>query len=257
MAKYEDYVKKAQEEQVGTDEIDQAAAQQEEREVSTPEVNWQKRYEDLEVAYSRQGQQMGDYRQMIDNYVSTPVSTAEVPVEPVTITSDDIYENPNDSIDRKIESHPAILEVNQLKNELAAREAQSIREAFTLKHPDFQQTYETTEFANWVNANPMREDLRQRAANFDMTAADALFTLWEIEQGASVVSQELDATNAVAQVGLESGSVQTELAPERYSRSEMLEQKIRAKQGDLAAERYVKAHGPAYREALGAGLVRD
>ena len=103
----------------------------------------------------------------------------------------------------------------------------------------------------------MREDLRQRAEQFDLTAADALFTLWETEQNTSVVSQDLDATNAVAAVGLESGTVQADLAPERFSRSEMLEYKIRAKQGDLAAERYVKAHGAAYRIALGAGQVRD
>jgi hypothetical protein len=256
MAKYEDYVKKMQEEQSGTEEIDQAAAQQEERQVSTPDVDWQKRYEDLEVAYSRQGQQMGDYRRMIDDYVSTPAE-ATVVEEIVPITPDDIYENPDEAVRRAVDSHPAIQEAKQLKNDLALEKAQAIRDAFTLKHPDFMQTYNSPEFANWVNANPMREDLRIRAEGFDMTAADALFSLWEIEQDAGQVSQELNTQNAVAQVGLESGTVQAELAPERYSRSEMLEQKIAAKQGDLKAERYVKAHGAAYREALGAGLVRD
>ena len=258
MAKYEDYVKKAAEEQQsGTDaEIQQAQVQQEERQTSTPDTNWEERYNELEVAYSRQGQQMGDYRKLIDDYVSTP-AVAEVPVEVIPITSDDIYENPDEAVRRAVDSHPAIQEAKRFRDEFANEKAQSLRDTFTLKHPDYVKTYNSVEFANWVNANVMREDLRQRAEQFDLTAADALFTLWETEQNTSVVSQDLDATNAVAAVGLESGTVQSELAPERYSRSEMLEYKIRAKQGDLAAERYVKAHGAAYRIALGSGQVRD
>ena len=46
-------------------------------------------------------------------------------------------------------------------------------------------------------------------------------------------------------------------APERYSRSDMLNQKIRAKQGDSTAEAYVRANAVAYREALMQGNVRD
>ena len=257
MAKYEDYVKKAAEEkESGTDaEIQQAQEQQEERQTSTPDTNWEERYNALEVAFSRQGQQMGDYRKLIDDYVSTPAEA--VIVESAPITSDDIYENPDEAVRRAVDSHPAIQEAKQFREEFANEKAQSLRDAFTLKHPDYVKTYNSAEFANWVNENSMREDLRQRAEQFDLTAADALFTLWETEQNTSVVSQDLDATNAVAAVGLESGTVQAEFAPERFSRSEMLEYKIRAKQGDLAAERYVKAHGAAYRIALGAGQVRD
>jgi hypothetical protein len=37
----------------------------------------------------------------------------------------------------------------------------------------------------------------------------------------------------------------------------MLQQKIRAKQGNHEAQAYVKQHGAAYRIALGEGNVRD
>jgi hypothetical protein len=37
----------------------------------------------------------------------------------------------------------------------------------------------------------------------------------------------------------------------------MLEMKIRAKQGDPQAERYVQTHAEAYRKALQSGNVRD
>jgi hypothetical protein len=257
MAKYEDYVKKMQEEAAGTDEIDQAAAQQEERKSSTPDVDWQKRYEDLEVAYSQQGQQMGDYRKLIDEFVSTPAESQPEEVDTSPITPDDIYDNPDEAINRKIDSHPAIIQARKTERELAEQKAQQMRDAFTVKHPDAQTLWSTDEFANWVKDSVTRLELANRAQAFDLTAADALFTLWETEQQSSVQTQAIEAETAVAAVGLESGSADFVEAPERYSRSEMLEQKIAAKQGNLAAERYVKAHGAAYREALAAGNVRD
>jgi hypothetical protein len=256
MAKYEDYVKKQQEETQVQEEIDAAAVQQEVRESTTPEINWQKRYEDLEVAYSRQGQQMGDYRKVIDEFVSTPDVQPQVEVEVKPITPDDIYDNPAEAVNRAVDAHPAIIRTQELEKELAEAKAKELRDQFALRHPDFQKTYESVEFANWVTADPLRDDLRQRAAQFDMTAADALFTLWEAEQKVVESAQQVEDTQ-LESVSLETGVGSEPPAPERYSRSEMLDKKIRAKQGDLAAERYVKAHAQAYREALAIGNVRD
>ncbi len=256
MAKYTDYVKEVQEETVAQDEIQEAAQQQEERETSTPEVDWEKRYADLEVAYSQQGQTMGDYRKLIDDYVSTPVQSQTVE-EIVPITSDDIYENPDEAVRRAVDSHPAILQAKQDKVDNDVQKATAIRAAFTVQHPESQATWQSSEFASWVTENPMRGDLAVRANEFDMTAADALFTLWEADQAAQATAEETQANQAVDAVGLESGTATFETAPDRYSRSEMLETRIRAKQGDREAERYVKANAAAYRIALGSGNVRD
>jgi hypothetical protein len=256
MAKYEDYINKSKEETIVQEEIDAAAVQQEVRQETTPDVNWQKRYEDLEVAYSRQGQQMGDYRKVIDEFVSTPEIQPEIEVDASPITADDIYDNPAEAVNRAVDAHPAILKAKQLEKDLAEQKAIELRSQFALRHPDYQTVYESTEFANWVAENPLREDLRQRAATFDMTAADALFSLWEAEQQVATSTEQVEAAN-VASVSLESGVGAESPAAERYSRSEMLDKKIRAKQGDIGAERYVKAHAVAYREALQAGNVRD
>ncbi|KKL59012.1 hypothetical protein LCGC14_2219630, partial [marine sediment metagenome] len=113
------------------------------------------------------------------------------------------------------------------------------------------------EFGEWVKENTTRLELVQRASQFDMIAADALFTLWETEQAVKQTLEETQAATQIDAVNLESGAGAEPAAPERYSRSDMLEQKIRAKQGVREAQRYVKQHEVAYREALGQGNVRD
>ena len=256
MAKYEDFLPGGSRytgpEVTGVDaEIESAQAQQEER-LSTPDINWEERYKNLEVAYSRQGQQMGDYRSLIDNYVSTTPDEPVVQVETVPITPDDIYENPDEAVRRAVDSHPAIVEAKELKAELAQNAVAAKRNDFASKHPDFEITAGTDEFGSWVREDATRLELAHRADAFDMTAADALFTLWEVSQ-----TPVNNPANSVEHLSLESGQGATHLAPDRYSRSEMFAQKVRAKQGDPAAEAYVKANGAAYREALSTGNVRD
>jgi hypothetical protein len=257
MAKYEDYVKARDPEAIAAKEIEEAAAQQATREETPPETDWQKRYKDLEVAYSRQGQQIGDYRKLIDEYVTaTPENSQIDSVSENPITPDDLYENPDEAVRRAVDSHPAIQEVRSLKQDLEDERTTALRAAFNERHPTAEAVASTPEFANWVNEDATRLELAQRGHQFDMISADALFDLWEAEQAAQAVTVE-DATAAVDAVGLETGTTVEPLAPERYSRGEMLEQKIAAAQGNESARRYVKQHAVAYREALAAGNVRD
>lgn len=253
MAKYEDYVKARDPEAIAAKEIEEAAAQQATREETPPETDWQKRYKDLEVAYSRQGQQIGDYRKLIDEYVTaTPESSQIDSVSENPITPDDLYENPDEAVRRAVDSHPAILEARQLKADLEIQKADAEKLKFMQKHPDVQSLAKTPEFVNWVNEDETRLALAQRADKWDLTAADALFMLYDNTQTPAV-----DPAASIEEVGLETGTGAEPPAPDLYSRSHMFEQKVRAKQGDREAMAYVKAHGPAYRQALGSGNVRD
>lgn len=258
MAKYEDYVKKATPEEEKLDEeVAKAAEQQEERVVSTPDVDWQKRYDDLEIAYSRQGNQLGDYRKLVDDFISTPADSQEDSVDVTPITPDEIFENPADAVSRAVDAHPAIIEAKQLKVDLEQQKTTVLQEAFNVAHPDYQETANSPEFGDWVRANATRLELVQRASKFDMIAADALFSLWEADQAVKQSTEESQAATQIDAVNLESGAGAEPPAPERYSRSAMLEQKILAKQGIREAQAYVKANAVAYREALGQGNVRD
>lgn len=228
-----------------------------------PTVDWEQRYKELEKLNSRQAQDLGNYRKLVDEYIQSPTPANEPAVqkEPTRITSDDLYDDPDSAIERKaaeiVENHPAIKEARELKAKQAAEAAAEEFRKFTERHGDFQEITADPAFKNWVFENQTRIALAQSADSGDLTSADALFSLYKAERGISQVQTQQEQERAVANASLESAYGNEPPAAEQYSRSEMLEKKIRAKQGDLEAERYVNTHAAAFREALASGNVRD
>lgn len=257
MAEYKDYLPGGKfytgPEVVVDKEIKDAGKQQEERKTSTPDnIDWEDRYNNLNQAFSRQGQQIGDYRKLIDDYVTTtPDDEANDSVDVSPITPDDIYENPDEAVRRAVDSHPAIQDAKELRKKLEAQELELMKKEFGEAHPDFELTVSTDEFGNWVRENPIRTELAIRANGYDMTSADALFQMWEASKPPAANDTNVD------DLSLETSSGAEPPAPDRYSRSHMLQQKILAKQGVTKADDYVKAHAKKYREALAQGQVRD
>lgn len=264
MASYEEYAEKylKQEGNEGIEgEIKEAEGQQQARqEDATPDnVDWESRYKELEKLNSRQAQDLGNYRKLVDDYIAnpTPAQDATVEEEPQPISVDDLYDDPNAAIQKAVESHPAIKEAREIKAKLEAEAQAKEFTAFQERHSDFQDIVQDPSFKNWVFENQTRLALAQTADQGDLTAADALFSLYKAEKGLSQAQTRQSQDEAIAQASLEDGHSAMQMADQGYSRSEMLEQKIRAKQGDQAAQRYVNAHATRYREALASGNVRD
>ncbi len=268
MASYEEYAKKYLKQE--GDNLDSEKAEAEQQETARPEVDsdiqastqsvdWEQRYKELEKLNSRQAQDLGNYRKIVDEYIThpTPADNATAEEEPSPITVDDLYDDPNSAIQRAVESHPAIREAKEVKAKLEAEAAARELSAFQERHQDFQDIVADPAFKNWVFENQTRLALAQTADRGDLTAADALFSLYKAEQGLSQTQSQQKQAEDVANASLEGGYGAEPPAPERYSRAAMLEMKIKAKQGDMEAERYVNQHAAAYREALASGNVRD
>jgi len=256
MAKYEDYVTPSP--TGGLDEaIGEADSEQKARVDNATPVDWENRYKELEIHNSRQAQTVGEYRNIIDNFITNPTPEAATVEESQPITPDELYENPAEAIERAVAAHPAIQEAREVKELFAQQEQRKSVDAFAERHPDFEEIKATPEFANWVQENPTRMALAQSAHQWDMNSADALFSLYKAEQGiATMVSNQQEAT-AIQAATLEDSSAQMVSAAPQFSRHEYITKLTRAKQGDLEAEAWVQRNAAAYREALTSGTVRD
>jgi hypothetical protein len=260
MAKFEDYLPGGNSDPAGGTieaEIGDAGQQQQARQdASTPAIDWQQRYTELEKLNSRQAQTLGEYRKTIDTFISnpTPAPEANPQEESGTFSLDDFYEDPNAAVLKAVESHPAIREARQLKQQMVEQERQSALDNFSSRHGDYQDIGASPEFQNWVAEQPMRMELYQRADGYDFSAADALFSLYKAEKGIAQVNTQ----RAIDQASLVESS--GELAPQEaphYSRHEYITKLTRARQGDLDAEDWVKRNAAGYRMALASGNVRD
>lgn len=257
MAKIEDYLPGGEKHAGGIDdEINQAGSQQQARIDATPEVDWEDRYKELEKLNSRQAQDLGTYRKMVDEYIVTPTS-APVVEESRPITVDDLYDNPDEAVHRAVESHPAIQEARKIKETLERQQLESSMHEFQARHPDYSSIGADPAFRNWVEEDSMRQELYTRGNSYDLSAADALFSLYKAENNITQMTSEAEQATRIAAVNLEdSSSVMVNEQP-KYSRSEYVDTLMRARQGDLEADRWVKRNAAGYRIALTSGNVRD
>lgn len=274
MASYEEYAAKYLKEEASTDltvELGTATAQETARPEGatndsfeapagdTPNIDWEQRYNELQKLNSRQAQDLGNYRKMVDEYINTDSTpTPDEPVEEVQpITADDLYDNPEEAVRRAVDSHPDIVKARELTHQMEAEAKAKELSEFQERHSDYTEIVADPAFKNWVFENQTRLALAQTADQGDLTSADALFSLYKAEKGIAAVNANAAQEAAITNASLESPHGSEPLAPDTYSRSEMLSQKIRAKQGDMQAEAYVNQHAAKYREALASGNVRD
>ena len=280
MANYEDYAKKYLSPQ-GKDgleaEIEQAAeATQARKQHATENVeagfkiperfqgksaeDIARSYAELEKLNSRQAQDLGAMRALVDSLAANPKPEPEAAVEKKPITADDLYDNPEEAIRQAVSSHPALTRLEELEAMLAAQKTQAALQSFAEKHPDYQDLGSDQSFRNWVATDQTRMDLFEKAnnpANTDFGAADALLSLYKAEQKLTHLSGEVDRQQKMSDGMLESSGAHEPPAPKTYSRTEWLRLMTRAKQGDLEAEHYIHSHSAKYRQALASGNVRD
>ncbi|MHA2065236.1 MAG: hypothetical protein ACXABY_12740 [Candidatus Thorarchaeota archaeon] len=263
MANIEDYLPggkndpNAQADGIEAEIIEASEDQTKRKEDATP-VDWEERYKNLEVLNSQQSQTVGEYRRVIDDYILNPTSESEpTQEEPKPITSDDLYENPDEAVNRAIANHPAIKRAQDIEQQFEAQERDRSVAGFRESHPDFEDIKGTPEFASWVYENPTRVALANAADKWDMNSADALFSLYKAEKGITKMQNEAKEAEAIQAASLEDSSAVMVTDEPKFSRGEFVDMKMKASQGDLDAERWVNRHIAAYRAALESGNVRD
>lgn len=134
-----------------------------------------KSYSELETAHSRQGQELGEVRRLATSLseLETRASKDETPRQPVDMES--LVADPDKAINEAIESHPAVRQATersaQLERDLALAN-------FEKKHPSFRETAVDSDFKTWVEGSVALRRIAAAADQYDLDAADTLFTLW-------------------------------------------------------------------------------
>lgn len=214
-------------------------------------------YEELEKLSSKQSQDVGIYRQLVDQLVNQQSSQPDPSNEVKPITIDDLYDNPEEAVRKAVDSHPTLERMRELEKELMRTKLDTEKAAFLEKHADAQDVLNSPDFQDWVKQDPFRVNLFKQADGYDFGAADAMLKLYKGDKSPSPRSRQDRANSQLLDASLETGGRSEPAAAAKYSRSEMLEKMIAAKSGDDKAQRYLNAHMPAYRKALSTGNVKD
>ena len=131
---------------------------------------------EAEKLIGRQAQEVGEVRKLADELIKRQLEAKQAQ-EPATKEDEiDFFEDPAKAVAKQVESHPVIQEAKKQALELKQMQTLNrLKETF----PDFQQTVQDPDFAEWVKASPVRLRLYAAAdAEFDYDSAAELLTSW-------------------------------------------------------------------------------
>lgn len=143
-------------------------------------------HQEAEKLIGKHSSEVGELRKVVDTYITSQISasnqTAQPEPEPV-----DFFEDPEQAVNRAIETHPVVQQAKQTAQQQAKQTALG---ALQQKHPDIEQVLTDPKFAEWVQASPVRQELFQRAdKQYDAAVADELLTLYK--ERASLAQQSV------------------------------------------------------------------
>jgi hypothetical protein len=158
-------------------------------------------HQEAEKLSGRQGNEVGELRKLVDDFIMNQSATKQ-PEENVEISDLDFLENPNATLDKKLENHPALKAAGEATKKLAQLEA---KEAIFNAHPDAMEIVNDENFRTWVEKSKSRTSKLQKANDgFDFDAADDLFTTWKEQQ--ELIGQAKANTEQERKRSLKSGS---------------------------------------------------
>ena len=135
-------------------------------------------HQEAEKLSGRQGNEVGELRKLVDDYVVNQTVTKPVE-EKLTISDVDWIENPDGSVDRKIDNHPAIKKAEEASLKFSQME---VMNKISVAHPDFKDIVADQTFIDWIGKSQVRIKKLKQADNFDFDSADDLFTTWKERQ---------------------------------------------------------------------------
>lgn len=196
-----------------------------------------KMHMDLEKDRSRLANEVGTLRQMADQLLGLQRTRDETLREArKPITTDDLLNNPEESLETAISANPEVAALRQESQILRKEVAQS---KFEREFPDWQSDVNDTGFADWVKGNKVRQQLGINAQSGDYDSASSLWGLWKERKSdlAQISQTKNDLKKKAEKFGTLEGSGTSGLESDKiYSRVEMMDLHRRAIAGDPASK---------------------
>lgn len=148
---------------------------------------------EAEKLIGRQAQEVGEVRKLADELIKRQLETKQAEVPATKEDEIDFFDDPAKAVAKTVEEHPAIKEAKQQALQLKQMQTiNRLKENF----PDFAQTINDPEFAEWVKASPVRLRLYAAAdAEADYDSASELLTSWNYVKPKSAPKQAAPAVD--------------------------------------------------------------
>jgi hypothetical protein len=188
-----------------------------------------KMHQEAEKLIGRQAQEVGEVRKLADELIKRQLESKQTPDAKVAEEEDvDWFAEPEKAVRNAVDKHPAVKEAQETVQRFKQQEFMT---KLQTDFPDFQTTVADPEFAQWIQASPVRLRLYAAADNLDFDSAAELLNTWKLVKPAPVeqkpqvqaVSPEVKADRAAAMkaVAVDTGSTGN-VSAKIYRRSDLI-----------------------------------
>ena len=187
-------------------------------------------HQEAEKLIGRQAQEVGEVRKLADELIKRQLESKQTPDAKVAEEEDDVdwFAEPEKAVKKAVDKHPAVKEAQETVQRFKQQEFMTKLQS---DFPDFQTTVADPEFAQWIQASPVRLRLYAAADNLDFDSAAELLNTWKLVKPAPVeqkpqvqaVSAEVKADRAAAMkaVAVDTGSTGN-VSAKIYRRSDLI-----------------------------------
>jgi len=135
-------------------------------------------HQEAEKLVGKQSSEVGELRKVVDEYIHQQTQLTQQMNEPVEEI--DFFSEPDKAVSNAIENHPSVREAKQVAQEYRKTTALSQLQS---KHPEMNTILQDEKFLEWIKGSNVRTRLLQQAdQQFDVEAADELFSTWKERQ---------------------------------------------------------------------------
>lgn len=188
-----------------------------------------KMHQEAEKLIGRQAQEVGEVRKLADELIKRQLESKQTPDAKVAEEEEvDWFAEPEKAVRNAVDKHPAVKEAQETVQQF---KQQQFMTKLQTDFPDFQTTVADPEFAQWIQASPVRLRLYAAADNLDFDSAAELLNTWKLVKPAPVeqkpqvqaVSPEVKADRAAAMkaVAVDTGSTGN-VSAKIYRRSDLI-----------------------------------
>jgi hypothetical protein len=133
-------------------------------------------HQEAEKLIGKQAQEVGEVRKLADELIKQNLGSRQQQTrqeEPEV----DFFENPQQAVQRTVDSHPDIIAARQATLQMKRSQVQ---QRLAQEHPDFGEIAKDQEFANWVKSSPVRIKIFEQAdAGYDFDSANELLSTYK------------------------------------------------------------------------------
>lgn len=150
-------------------------------------------HQEAEKLVGRQGQEVGELRRVVDDYIQSQTVNQQQQTAHATTTDfneSDFFENPKEAVQRLVDNHPSVKQSQVMALQMKKAEALSKLKS---EHPDFESVLKQPEFSEWIKKSNIRKKLLVEAdQNYDFDAAHELLSLWKERSNAVNMTVEAE-----------------------------------------------------------------